>query len=196
MGSTKFPWIMTVSSRVINPLQPNPDDIEIEDIAHALSNLCRFTGHCPDFYSVAQHSVLVSLVCNPIFAKEALLHDATEAYLNDINTPVKQNLPDYQKIEEELYRCIMKKYSLSETMPEDVDVADKTMFRLEIMRLFKRKSPLWNAYIKNESEYVTAIIKPVRLLTPHEARSLFLVRYAELFEAEVIGENMLNAEYE
>lgn len=82
--------IVTFTGRVIEPLNPDPAEIDILDIAHALSNQCRFTGHTNEFYSVAQHSVLVSRHCAPEDALWGLLHDASEAYLADIPRPVKR----------------------------------------------------------------------------------------------------------
>lgn len=88
-------WILTFTGRRMWPLDPRPADICIEDIAHALSLTCRFTGHCREFYSVAQHSVLVSLYVkehggDAALQLAALLHDASEAYLPDVARPVKQ----------------------------------------------------------------------------------------------------------
>lgn len=82
-------WIQTFTGKKIDLLEPSPDDICKEDIAHALSQICRFCGHCDEFYSVAQHSVLVKRIAPPEFAIEALLHDAHEAYLGDVTRPLK-----------------------------------------------------------------------------------------------------------
>ena len=76
---------------------PNPDDIRIEDIAHALSNQCRFAGHAREFYSVAEHSVHVSQLCLPEHALWGLLHDASEAYLVDLPRPLKL-LPEFAAV--------------------------------------------------------------------------------------------------
>src|ERR1017187_10636100 len=76
--------ITTFSGIHFWPLLPNPADIRIEDIAHALSNQCRFAGHAREFYSVAEHSVRVSQLCPPEDALWGLLHDASEAYLTDV----------------------------------------------------------------------------------------------------------------
>lgn len=81
--------IQTYTGRMVDPFNLAPDDICLEDIAHALSNLCRFGGHTSGFYSVAQHSVYASRLSPPPFRAWALLHDASEAYLHDISTPIK-----------------------------------------------------------------------------------------------------------
>lgn len=107
--------IMTYSKKMFDPLHPNPKLIDIEDIAHALSMLCRANGHFPTFYSVCQHSIncmkeaaargystRVQLAC--------LLHDASEAYLSDVTRPVKAELPRYKEIEAPLQETIWSKW--------------------------------------------------------------------------------------
>lgn len=99
----------TYTGKYVDPLDLNFDDVCIEDIAHHLSNICRFTGAGP-FYSVAQHSVQVSWLCRGSrqFALAGLLHDAAEAYLNDMSSPVKRDpiMAGYVEREEEALRVI------------------------------------------------------------------------------------------
>lgn len=83
-------WILTASGGRFWPLDPRPEDVRIEDIAHALSNLCRFTGHSRRFYSVAEHSIIGSYHCR--YPLRFLLHDAAEAYIGDWATPVKSQV--------------------------------------------------------------------------------------------------------
>jgi uncharacterized protein len=85
-------WILTYTGRRFSPLAPRPEDVCIEDIAHALANKCRFTGHTQRFYSVAEHSVLVQSLVSPPYGLAALLHDAAEAYLPDIASPIKRSV--------------------------------------------------------------------------------------------------------
>lgn len=85
-------WITTASGTKFWPLDPRPEDVKIEDIAHALSNTCRFGGHCREFYSVAQHCCLMVKHASPRAQIVALLHDAAEAYIGDIVTGVKRQL--------------------------------------------------------------------------------------------------------
>lgn len=107
--------IMTWSKKMFDPLQPKAELIDIEDIAHALSMLCRANGHFPTFYSVCQHSI------NCMREAEArgysrrvqfgcLLHDASEAYLSDVTRPVKAELPRYKEIEAPLQDAIWNKW--------------------------------------------------------------------------------------
>ncbi len=91
------------SGHDIDPLNVKPADITIEDIAHGLSMTCRFAGQCRLYYSVAQHSVLVSTLVPESMALWGLLHDASEAYLGDIYGPLKQYLPNYLAIENHLW---------------------------------------------------------------------------------------------
>ena len=87
-------WLLTTSGRRVDILKPDPATICIEDIAHALALQCRFNGHTRVFYSVAQHCVECSWIAKPAYAMECLLHDAGEAYLGDIVSPVKALLDE------------------------------------------------------------------------------------------------------
>lgn len=126
--------IITFTGRMMNPLDPKPSDIDILDIAHALSNCCRFCGHVRSFYSVAQHSVLVSRIVAPEHALIALMHDASEAYLSDIARPIKQQ-PEfgdvYKAAEERLMLAIGERFGFDWPMPPEVHVADEILLRSE-----------------------------------------------------------------
>lgn len=117
-------YIRTFTKTRFTPTDPKPSDINLRDISHALSLLCRANGHFPYFYSVGQHCVNC--------AKEAaargegrrvilacLLHDASEAYLSDITRPVKKYLPEYLNIEEKLQKAIYEKYLKAPLTPEE-----------------------------------------------------------------------------
>lgn len=108
-------YITTVTGKHFYPLNPNPQDIDIEDIAHALSLICRANGHFKYFYSVAQHSI----ACSEEAAERGyslevilgcLLHDASEAYLCDVTRPVKKHIPQYLRAEEKLQDVIWKRF--------------------------------------------------------------------------------------
>lgn len=106
------------TGRRFYPLDPRPEDVTIEDIAHALSNVCRWGGRVREFYSVAQHSAHVAQIVertHPQHALRALLHDAAEAYLGDIATPIKRMIHvgerdgdtrEFQYVEMDLMECI------------------------------------------------------------------------------------------
>ncbi|MEO5920633.1 MAG: hypothetical protein ABIQ01_05760 [Pseudolysinimonas sp.] len=110
-------WMQTFTGRKFFPLDPRPEDVDPVDIAHALSNLCRYAGHVDRFYSVAEHCVLMSLWLrdegkSAALQLEALLHDATEAYVVDMPRPLKINLPDYQAVEAGVQRAVWQRFGL------------------------------------------------------------------------------------
>ena len=107
--------IMTCSKKMFDPLHPNVDLIDLDDIAHALSMLCRANGHFRSFYSVGQHSINCALEAKARGYSEriqlaCLLHDASEAYLSDVTRPVKAELPKYKEIEAPLQEAIWNKW--------------------------------------------------------------------------------------
>jgi len=138
-------WIQTSTGKAFDPFAPDPFLICIEDIAHALSNVCRFTGHTRSFYSVAQHSVEVATRLAPELQPYALLHDATEAYLLDLPTPLKQR-PEfafYRQAEADLLAAILRRFGLEPTLPAEVKQMDKRMLLLEKNRLLGKCEKPW-----------------------------------------------------
>jgi hypothetical protein len=109
-------WIQTISGKKFNLLEPKADSLDIGDIAYALGMLCRFNGHGTRFYSVAEHSVHVSREISGELALAGLLHDAAEAYIGDIPSPLKRHLPDFQEYESRLERLIENRYGLAENV--------------------------------------------------------------------------------
>ncbi len=128
---TYYAPIQTVHGHSIDPMNILPTDINIHDIAHALSMQCRYNGHLRRFYSVAEHCVLVSQMVPKKDQLWGLLHDAAEAYIGDIITPVKVKLNDYIDMEEAIMAQIAAKYGLCADMPESVHKADKYLLTLE-----------------------------------------------------------------
>ncbi len=133
-------WIATFSGRKFYPLDPRLDEISIVDIAHHLSMQVRWTGAVHAFYSTAQHSVLVSYTCLPEDALYGLLHDAAEAYLHDINRPLKQApaLVGYRNIEDRLQLLIFARFGLVAPMPASVKHADDLLAETERRDLLPR----------------------------------------------------------
>lgn len=118
-------WMQTYTGRRFYPGDPKPDDIVPEDIAHALSLLCRYAGHIDRFFSVGQHCLLMSHAVSPKNALAALLHDATEAYVVDVPRPLKLMLPDYQRIEQRVWEAICERFDLDLELPREVEDADR-----------------------------------------------------------------------
>lgn len=124
-------WIQTVSGTVFYPLDPRPDEIHIDDIAHALAMQCRYAGHVTRFYSVAEHSVHVSRAVPEQDALWGLLHDASEAYLVDIPRPIKRFMAQYHEWEAQLMAVICERFGLPVEMPASVKEVDNRMLATE-----------------------------------------------------------------
>ncbi len=129
-------WMRTYTGSRVHILRPRPEEIHIIDIAHALSNTCRFCGHVPKFYSVAQHSLLVAEAVPDTFRLWGLLHDASEAYLHDLTRPLKRNLPAYAEIEGRMMDAICIRFGLPLTMPAQVKEADNAVLATEFRDLY------------------------------------------------------------
>ncbi|MFA3778625.1 HD family hydrolase [Yersinia sp. 1652 StPb PI] len=157
---------------------PKESSISINDIAQALSNECRFAGHLPNFYSVAEHSWLVSQLVSPEFALEALLHDASEAYCKDIPSPLKRLLPDYKGIERGIDLVIRSKFGLPADMSPEVHHFDLVMLATERQELEIDDGEVWP---------MLEGIQPANIaicpMSPGHARVVFLARFNELTAA-------------
>ena len=123
--------IRTNSGLYMNVFEPTMEMISIEDIAHALSNNCRFGGHLDDFYSVAQHSWHCSQLVSNENAMAALMHDASEAYLLDIPRPIKQRLSEYKEIEHRLMLLIAEKFQFEYPFHKEIKEVDNLMLEIE-----------------------------------------------------------------
>lgn len=131
--------IRTVSGLVVDVLNPEVEQIQIEDIAHSLSHLCRFGGHVPKFYSVAQHSYLCARMATVEHQLAALLHDASEAYLVDVPSPIKPVLKNYQVLEDHLMVVIARRFGFKYPLDESVHEIDKIMLNQEWEELIMQK---------------------------------------------------------
>src|SRR5690625_1370857 len=141
---TNRSFITTYSGISFDPLHPIEKDILTEDIAHALSLLCRANGHYKYFYSVAQHSINCAKEAQARNYSEriqfaCLLHDASEAYMSDVTRPVKQALNEFKKIEEALQSFIFKVYGLADLTEEELRMVrkiDDEILQYEMALLF------------------------------------------------------------
>lgn len=172
------PWIETYSGVKIEFLNPSLDTINIEDIAHALAHQCRFNGHTKQFYSVAEHSVNCSFLVDKEYQLQALLHDASEAYITDIASPVKQYLSNYKELEKVVMEAIAKKYNFEWPMSKQTSLADLTMLSDEAYLLMSGKGNnynMWDDIPRPERKFTS-----LHCWTPLTAKSMFLARFSEL----------------
>lgn len=165
-------WIQVYSGRPFWPLDPRPDEVHIEDIAHALALKCRYGGHSLTFYSVAEHSVLVSRHVAPEHALWGLLHDAAEAYLADIPRPVKRDLQGWHAIEAAVMRAVCLRFGMALDEPPEVKHIDLAITTDEKDAIMCR-GPEWSGLLP-------PIGADIQALLPHEAERAFLQRFAEL----------------
>lgn len=173
-------WFTTFSGRKFWPLDPYPEDVVIEDIAHALANTCRFGGHCREFYSVAQHSVLVSRYAPPGMELLGLLHDATEAYVGDMVRPLKSSLPEYREIEDALWPAIARRFYLPTCNPRQFTAlkeVDDRMLLTERRDVLIKTDHVWSL----QGEPFPDVVQP---LSASEAEFLFLQRFNFLQEMQ------------
>ena len=131
--------IPTFSGLLFYPLDPRVEDIRAIDIATALSHTCRWVGQLEQHYSVAQHAVLVSLACDPADALWGLLHDAHEAYVNDLTRAVKwlPGLEPYRAVCDTVQRVICDRYGLAHEQPRSVTQADDDLCATEARDLVR-----------------------------------------------------------
>lgn len=175
VDSERGVWILTSSGKAFNPLRPDPALITITDIAHALSHMCRFNGHCRELYSVGEHSWRMSFIVPAEHALTALLHDATEAYIADICRPVKPHLQNYADIEYQLWQAISTRFFLPLDMPPEVKHADLVMLATEKRDLMPHHAAEWECL--NGIEPLHERIVPIH--SAHVRRK-FIERFAEL----------------
>lgn len=171
-------WMQTWSGIKFWPADPRPEEICIEDIAHHLSLICRFTGATKTHYSVAQHSVLCSQIVPEEDRKWGLLHDSSESYLSDISRPLKASLPDYQIIERRLMESVAIRFGLPITIPDSVHHADDVLVCTEKRDLLP-PGPDWGAWTHG----IWLLEEPIEPWPAETAEALFLARYKELFHA-------------
>lgn len=173
-SARKGNWMQTAGGRQFWPLDPRAEEIFIDDVAHSLSNLCRYNGHSSMFYSVAEHSVLVSRVLEGTGLElVGLLHDATEAYVADVPRPLKRMLVGYADIEDGVWKAVAERFGLPAEMPAEVHTADNAV-------LLAEKIPLMGKVHEWDMPGVVAADVTIRGLSPEDARREFMDRFREL----------------
>lgn len=191
-ATTRDHWFNTFSGVKFSYIDMDPDTIDIKDIAHALSMLCRYNGHIARFYSVAQHSVYVSIVAAGLYRETCmgeetpralemlelvkfwgLMHDATEAYMGDMVRPLKVMIPAYSEMEAKLDRVIMTKF-VGQTIPSHIHAlikeADNQVLASEVRDLVPVVHPDWDFPWPATLDYVGA-------WNPNKAERLFMERF-------------------
>jgi len=167
-------WIQTFGGGTFHPVAPREEEVDLRDIAHSLSLLCRFNGHCLRFYSVAEHSVRVSRLLPPGLRLWGLLHDAGEAYLTDLPRPVKGQMPRFREIEDGILEVIARVFGLSWPMPPEVHAADNTMLATEARDLMAPHPADWGLGVAPLPARITSP------LGPEDAERLFLETFREI----------------
>jgi len=195
LKNSENPWIETYTGKKFYILNPRQEDIDIEDIAHALSMLCRFVGHCKQFYSVAEHSVRLSLLqvvyqhirhSRVVLTQTrliALLHDAAEAYLGDVSSPLKLVLPKYQSYESRLQSLIFKNFLGYSPLEEIryIKMAERMLLATELRDVVDAKTD-WHEYEAKLG--INQLLKPlpekICPLSQIDAKNSFLERFNHL----------------
>lgn len=168
------PTIMLNSGALLDFLDPSSSKFTIDDIAHGLSNICRYAGQCSQFYSVAEHSLHVSRVAKGHeFA--ALMHDAAEAFTGDITRPLKQLVPAFKRIEREIEKAIFARFGLPTDLPKAVKDADLRVLAAEQSQIMPVGTDDW----ARTEEILPASIRILHL-APDEAKRRFLEAFESL----------------
>ena len=184
MDDRKGGYILTYTGQKYWPLDPRAEDVHIADVAHALSNMCRFTGHVRNFYSVAEHSVRVAWQLPPgaygvPATLAALLHDASEAYLVDVPSPIKCSpaFAEYREAEKANMAAIHKAFNIwpSKGEEERIHEADQRLLATEKRDLMPEDTELWSCLTHVKPLHCT--IQPWQ---PLEAEFRFLEMFSDL----------------
>jgi uncharacterized protein len=139
----KGDWMQTFTGLAFWPLDPRPDEIRLEDIAAAISKLCRYGGHCVQFYSVAEHCVHVASRAPDHLKLAALMHDAAEAYVIDVPRPLKAWLPGYKEIEERVEKAIAARFNLPFPIADEIKQLDERIIEDERMQAMSEPPRCW-----------------------------------------------------
>lgn len=166
--------IMLRSGRHFDLANPEASEISIDDIAHGLAHTCRYAGQCDGFYSVAEHSVLVSQVVEHS-RLAALFHDAAEAFIGDMPQPLKRLLPAYKTLEVKIEQAIFARLEIDWPAPIEVKVADYSVMAAEQEVLMPIGTNTWLI----DAKVAVANVR-IQKLPPEKAKLLFLNRFSEL----------------
>ncbi|HEY0490172.1 MAG TPA: phosphohydrolase [Telluria sp.] len=168
-------YVSTFSGNRFYPLEPRIDRVAIEDIAHGLAYQCRFNGQTCEFYSVAQHSLIVASLVPPALRMAALLHDAAEAYLGDMVKPLKVLLPEFAAIEDKVTRIIGDTFGVDFSDYGPIKEADLIALSTEKRDLMPHSVERW-AYLDS----VRPLPDPIVPMSPRDAKLAFLHEFDRL----------------
>lgn len=169
-------WMQTFTGRRFWPIDPRPEDVAIEDIAHALSLQSRFGGHCLRFYSVAEHSVHLARAASPAAALWLLLHDASEAYVADMVRPLKRSMPEYCAAEDRVAWAVYEAFGMDPgAEPAEVKALDNRILMDERAQNMRPTGEPWNYGGATEPLGITLQFWP-----PEQAEREFLATFAAL----------------
>lgn len=171
-------WMQTHSGLQFTPFDPQPEQICLEDIAHALAFNCRYNGHSKKFYSVAEHSVYVSYIVSEEDALWGLLHDAAEAYISDLPKPFKDGIAEHiDPHEEKILWAIAEKFGLEELYPPSVKKADWAVLVAERTQVMEHQEHIWDSVVNFPDDPPEIEIE---FWPPHVAKQRFIGRFLEL----------------
>ena len=168
-------WVPTYSGKRFKlEVTIDPAMIDIDDIAHSLSMQCRFNGHTREFYSVAEHSLIMSFMVSDEAALYALLHDAAETYIGDIIAPLKTD--EMRECEEGIMAVILSRFGLrvSDEIVAEVKRADMRMLATEVQQL------MYPGHHYPELRGIEPYTLQLRTWSPRIACSQFKDRYDKL----------------
>jgi 5'-deoxynucleotidase YfbR-like HD superfamily hydrolase len=173
--ATTTPYVSTFSGNRFYPLEPRIDRVQIEDIAHGLAYQCRFNGQTREFYSVAQHSLIVASLVPSHLRLAALLHDAAEAYLGDMVKPLKVLLPEFGALEDKVTALIGAAFAIDFSEYAPIKRADLIALATEKRDLMPHSAERW-AYLDD----IRALPEPIVAMSPGQAKQAFLNEFARL----------------
>jgi hypothetical protein len=136
-------WIQTVTGRHYNLTSPTPEQVDIRDIAWSLSNIARYNGHTKRFYSVGEHCLHAATLAPAGMELEALLHDASEAYLGDVASPLKELLPAYKSLEARHQAAVRTRFGLAPEQPTIVGTVDFWLLCVEARYMLDLNASDW-----------------------------------------------------
>lgn len=176
MAERRGDRMQTYTGRRFWPLDPRPGDVSLRDVAHALSQICRYNGHSSQFYSVAEHCVHVSRYCSPENRLWGLMHDAAEAYLCDLIRPVKNCISNYKDHEMRVLSAIGDFLGFSLPIPDEVIEIDNRILVNEKQALMRSDFP-WECDSLEPLEGLKIYGYP-----PPSAEAVFITTYSQITE--------------